>query len=138
MTFPTINILAIIVAAIINVVIGAIWFNAPFLFRDAWLAGIGKTAEQVAAGFSPLKPLLSLVGNLIAGLVLAWIIAWSGANGPLEGLLIGLLVGIAFAAMTSAIKDSFEGRALKLWLINAGHDVLTLALTGLVIGLWRG
>jgi len=137
MSFPTINLLAIIVAAIVHVIIGALWFNTPFLFRDAWLAGIGKTAEQVAAEFSPLKPFTALIGALLIGGLLALVIGWSGASGPLQGVLIGLLVAVCFAAVTSGVKDLFEGRSAKLWFIHAGHDMVALALMGFIIGLWR-
>ena len=132
-----INILAVIVAAILNVVVGALWYNAPFLFNRPWLAGIGKSAEQVAADFTLLKPLGALVGALMIAVLLALFIGWSRAASLVQGALIGLLIAVVFAAINNGIKDLFEGRPAKLWLINAGHDVVILTAMGALIGAWR-
>ncbi len=132
-----INYLAVIAAAIINVVIGTMWYNAPFMFRKTWLRSIGKTAEQVAEEFSPLKPPGALAGSLLTAFLLAVFIGRSGANTLLRGAFVGLLAAVGFAAITSGIKDLFEGRPGKLWLINAGHDVVTLVIMGAIIGVWH-
>ena len=88
MTLPeigTLNIFAIIVAALVEVVIGAIWFNAPFAFNQQWLAGIGKTAEQVAEDASPVSIVAAIVGSLITAIVLAIFISWMGiTTQPIE------------------------------------------------------
>jgi hypothetical protein len=69
--------------------------------------------------------------------VLAVFIGWTGAETLLRGAFVGLLAAVGFAAVTSGIKDLFEGRPGKLWLINAGHDVVTLMLMGAIIGVWH-
>lgn len=134
---PTVEInwLAVIAAAIFNVVVGALWYNA--LFNRPWLASIGKTAEQVAAGFTPLKPLGALVGGVITSLLLALLIGWSGTTSLVQGALIGLVAAVGFAVIPNSIKDLFEGRPGKLWLINTGHDLVTLVVMGALIGAWR-
>jgi hypothetical protein len=132
-----INYLAVIIAAIVNVVIGALWYNAPFLFNRPWLVSIGKTSKQVAAEASMLKPLLALVGSLVIALLLALLIGWTGATSLIQGTLIGLLVAVGFAVINNGIKDLFEGRPGKLWLINTGHDIVTLTVMGGIIGAWR-
>lgn len=135
MIFAELNILAILLAALIEVVIGAVWFNAPFAFNTPWLTDIGKTAEQVAADASPLSLVAAVVGALITAVALAALLALMAIETPLEGMLIGLLLALAFSANTAFIKDRFEGRPLRLSLINAGHDVVILTLMGFVIGL---
>jgi hypothetical protein len=131
-----VNYLAVIAAAIANVVIGTAWYNAPFAFNGIWLKSIGKTAEQVAGEFSVLKPLGALVGSLFTAFLLAVFASWTGADTLLEGAFVGLLVAVCFAATTSGIKDLFEGRPAQLWLINAGHDVVTLVIMGAIVGAW--
>jgi hypothetical protein len=132
-----VNYLAVIAAAIANVAIGTAWYNAPFALNRIWLKSIGKTAEQVAGEFSVLKPLGALVGSLVTAFVLAVFASWTGAETLLQGAFVGLLAAVGFAAITSGIKDLFEGRPGKLWLINAGHDVVTLTLMGAIIGVWH-
>lgn len=132
-----VNYLAVFAAAIANVAIGTAWYNAPFAFNGIWLKSIGKTTEQVAEEFSVLKPLGALAGSLFTAFLLAVFIGWMGAETLLRGAFVGLLAAVGFAATTSGIKDFFEGRPGKLWLINAGHDVVTLVIMGAIIGVWH-
>jgi len=134
---PEINPLAVLAAATANVVMGAMWYNAPFMFNRVWLANIGKTAAQVQADFSILKLLVAVIGALVIAVILAVFIAWAEADTLLKGALVGGLAAIGFSAATSGIKGAFEGRPLTLWLINAGHDIVTLVIMGALLGLWH-
>lgn len=134
MNLPELNIVAILIAAAIEVVIGAIWFNAPFAFNKQWLAGIGKTAEQVAEDASPLSIVAAIVGAIITAVVLAVVIGWLNIDTWSNGLLVGLLMAFGFSANMAFVKDRFEARSFSLSLINGGHDVVILALMGAVIG----
>lgn len=135
MNLPELNIVAILIAAALEVVIGAVWFNAPFAFNKQWLIGIGKTAAQVAEEASPLSIISAIVGSIITAVVLAIIIGWLNINTWSGGLLVGLLMAFGFSANMAFIKDRFETRLLTLSLINAGHDIVILGLMGAVIGL---
>lgn len=137
MSLPTLNIFAIIVAGLVEVFLGAIWFNAPFAFNKQWLAGIGKTAEQVAEDASPMSIISAIVGALITALILAIFIGWMGIDTWYGGLIVGLLTAIGFSANTAFVKDRFEARPVSLSLINASHDVVILGLMGLIIGIWQ-
>ena len=137
MSLPTLNIFAIIVAGLVEVVLGAIWFNAPFAFNKQWLAGIGKTAEQVAEDASPMSIVSAIVGALITAFVLAIFIGWMGIDTWQGGLIVGLLSAIGFSANTAFVKDRFEARPISLSLINASHDIVILGLMGLIIGIWQ-
>ena len=135
MNLPELNIVAIIIATILEVVIGAVWFNAPFAFNKQWLAGIGKTAEQVAEDASPIAIVSAIVGSLITAVILAILIGWLAIDTWSGGLLVGLLLAVGFSANMAFIKDRFEARPLGLSMINAGHDFVILGFMGAVIGL---
>lgn len=134
MNLPELNIVAIVIATIIEVFIGAIWFNAPFAFNKQWLAGIGKTAEQVAEDASPVSIIVAIVGALLTAIILSVIIGWLNIDSWSNGLLVGVLIAVGFSANTAFIKDRFEARPLSLSLINAGHDIVIFGLMGAVIG----
>lgn len=135
MNLPELNIVAILIATALEVVIGAVWFNAPFAFNKQWLAGIGKTAEQVAEDASPIVIVSAIVGSLITAVILAILIGWLAIDTWSSGLLVGLLMAVGFSANMAFVKDRFEARPLSLSAINAGHDFVILGLMGAVIGL---
>lgn len=129
-----INILALIIATIAAVAIAAVWFNAPFAFNSAWLKGIGKTKEQVAAGASPISIVAAILGGLVTALVLSAFMDWMNVKTLVNGALVGFLSALAFAPNLALIKDSFEGRPRSLSLINAGQDVVILVVMGAILG----
>lgn len=129
-----VNIVAVIIATIAAVTIGAIWFNAPFAFNAIWLKGIGKTKEQVAAEASPISIVVAIVGGLVTALILSVFMDWMGVKTLVNGALVGLLCAVAFAPNLAFIKDLFEGRPRSLSLINAGQDIVILVVMGAIIG----
>ncbi len=134
MNLPELNIIAIIVATLVEVIIGAVWFNAPFAFNKQWLQGIGKTVEQVAEDASPISIIVAIVGALITAIILSVIIGWLNIETWSNGLLVSILIAVGFSANTAVIKDRFEGRPIGLSLINAGHDIVIFGLMGAIIG----
>ncbi|MBL8166052.1 MAG: DUF1761 domain-containing protein [Anaerolineae bacterium] len=129
-----VNIVAVIIATIAAVAIGAIWFNAPFAFNAIWLKGIGKTKEQVAAEASPISIVAAIIGGLVTALILSVFMDWMGVKTLVNGALVGLLCAVAFAPNLAFIKDLFEGRPRSLSVINAGQDIVILVVVGAIIG----
>ena len=137
MELPEINILAILAAALVEVVVGAIWFNAPFAFNKQWLAGIGKTAEQVREEASHMALVVAVVGAIITAFVMALFIGWMGINTLVNGLIIGFLIAVGFSANSAFIKDQFERRPMSLTLINGLHDVVIFTIMGGILAAWQ-
>ena len=127
---------SIVVAAIAVWVLGAGWYTA---LAAPWMAGIGKTREQLMqqAGGSPA---VAYVVGFIAILVMCYLVAAllrrlsvaSFAGGARLGALAALL-----PAASLALYYAFEMRPVSLWLINAGYVVLGLAIAGAIIGGWK-
>ncbi|MGZ5276160.1 MAG: DUF1761 domain-containing protein, partial [Caldimonas sp.] len=61
--------------------------------------------------------------------------AFLGAKATLAfGTFASLATGLGWVAMSLAIIYLFEQRSFKLWLVNAGCQVVTYTLMGAVIG----
>ena len=124
---------SIVVAAIVVWVLGAAWYTA---LAETWMAGIGKTREQLMQSGSPA---MAYVVGFLAILVMCYLVgallARLGATGLAAGLGIGALAGLLPAACI-ALNYAFEARPLSLWLINAGYAILGLAIAGAIIGGW--
>lgn len=73
------------VAAIAHVIVSLLRFNAPLLFADEWLEAIGRTAEQVAADFTPLKIVFGLLVGLAVAFALDQRLHLSGSRGLVVG-----------------------------------------------------
>ena len=125
----SINYVAVVIGAISNMVIGFIWYGP--LFANAWMSAIGKTREQLGApgpGYA-----LTLVGALVESFVLALIVKGLKAPGLIDGAVIGLVVAVGFVLTTFAAGYIFEGRSLKLYLINVGYHFFALIIMGAIL-----
>ncbi len=132
--FAEVNFLAVLVAAISAFVLGGLWYS-PVLFFKAWLDGAGLTEEDAQQGHPGKIYGGAFVMTFIAATVLAVVI---GDHKSLAGgLHWGLFVGIGWVATSFATNYLFERRSLKLWLVNAGYNVVLFALMGAILGIWK-
>ncbi len=131
-----INYLAVIVSAVAYLVLGALWYS-PALFGTAWMKGIGKTKEQVAADSSPLNWVFALIAYFIASYGIARIMVWSGGSSIADGIMTALVVGVCFVLTAMWVNDSFEKRPKGLTLINILYHIVGLIIAGIIIGAWR-
>jgi len=133
---PLLNHFAVVVSALVFFAIGAGWYNA---FATPWVAGIGKTMEELTrqnAG-SPLPYLVGFIAILVMCYTLAWLIGRLGARSAGAGAGTGATVALGFIAAMLALYYGFEARSTTLWLINAGYALVGLVIAGAIIGGWR-
>jgi len=131
-----IHLVPILIGAIIDVFLSALWFNAPFLFANPWLKAIQKPKDQVASDFSPLKIVYALITALLLSFGLSVLLQWAGISGLLPAAVLGALAGLSVAISRSSVRAVFEGRPLSLLLINAGHDMVTCTSVSTILALW--
>ena len=131
--FADVNFLAVLVATVLAFVIGGLWYS-PMLFFKAWLDGAGLTEEQSQQGHPAKIYGGAFVMTFIAATLLAVVI---GDHKSLaSGLHWGLIVGLGWVSTSFATNYLFERRSFKLWLVNAGYNVVLFTVMGVVIGLW--
>ena len=136
--FGSLNYLAIIVGIIFNQVFGAAWYSA---WSKPWMAEVGLKQENMEAMKGTARQwypyVIAIVSALVFTLVLALLIQGMGAEHVVAGLMLGLLASIGFILTSYATTYSFEGRSLKLFLINSGYPLISYALIGILLAAWQ-
>jgi hypothetical protein len=127
------NWIAIIVAAIVPMVLGALWYS-PLAFADAWMRAVGRTPEEL--GDAALGYVLSAIAAFVSSYALARIMRWAEVDDLWNGALVAVLVWAGFVATVLAVTTYFGGRPRNLWLINAGYQLVALVLMGAIHGAW--
>jgi hypothetical protein len=128
-----INYIAVVVAAIVPMVLGALWYS-PALFARPWMRAVGRTEEELTG--AQLGYLISAVGALLMSYMLARIVRWAEVDNLWNGALVGLHVWLGFVATVLAVTTYFGGRPRQLWFINAGYQLVALVLVGAIHGAW--
>jgi hypothetical protein len=127
-----VNWLAVIVAAIVDFVVGFAWYSR-MLFGSRWATLAGIDLERMSGGASPIYA-VPAVRALISAYVLALFVLGMGASTLLAGALVGLLVSLGFVAASTVDDYVFGGRPRDLWLLNTGYHVVGFVLMGAIIG----
>jgi hypothetical protein len=137
MLIGSVNAFAVAVSAIASFLIGWVWFMIAF--KEPYIRGLNKTAEELAKGPTAVPSLLlQFAGNLVMALVLAWFIARLNAASALEGMKVGALAWLGFIAAVLGPYYAFQAFPFSFFLINAGYPLVTLVLMGAILGGWKG
>ena len=133
MNMHTLNLWAILVAAVSAFVLGGIWYGS--LFGAAWKRANGFTGEPPAANMGKVFG-ISFVLSLVMSFNLAMFlndpkttVAW--------GATAGFLAGFGWVMMGLGIVSLFERRPLSYVLINGGYLTVALTVMGAILGAWR-
>ena len=133
-----VNWLAVIVAAVINMAVGAFWYS-PMAFGKAWMKAIGKTEADIRAssGNMALTYGVTAIGALVQVFILAMLVRLTGAENFGHGLLLGLWVWLGFIAVFLLNEMTFGGRPVVYCAITGGFFLVTLLVSGGILAAWR-
>ena len=134
------NLLAVLVAGLIPMLIGSIWYGP--VFGKAWLKLIGKTEEEIRATMNPMK---MYVVTFIMALVMAYVLAHVlqafadayGVTGIPAGLQAAFWIWLGFVLTIGYQAVAFEDKKISLFALNMGYNLVTLLAMGTLLGAWR-
>lgn len=126
------NIWAILVVSVLNMVIGALWYSR-LLFGNAWMKGIGMKEDD--QGASPVVYLVVFVLGLVIAIFFSMFL--QGVNNAATGLAYGVLISLGFVIPTILTHYLMEKRASGFMLIVAGHELVVFMVYGAVLGGWQ-
>ncbi|HPM00523.1 MAG TPA: DUF1761 domain-containing protein, partial [Candidatus Cloacimonadota bacterium] len=138
MTYPFINIWAVLISAVAFWALGALWYS-PVLFGKRWQKEIGATDDELK------KANMALIfgGSFLLMLFMVWALNFVINSHKAEdvsltmGLTYGLFTGFFFSMMTMGINYLYQRRSVVLWLIDGIYVVLGLGIAGMILGAWR-
>ena len=132
-----VNWAAVIVAAVVHFILGAVWFT---LLSEQWLAGIGKTKEDLMAHQSSTAYtyIVAFLCNIVIARVLAQVIIATSPNPDWKhGLRVAFYAWGGFVATTFLTAYVFELRTVQIWMINAGYPLVGMLIMGAILGAWQ-
>lgn len=135
MLLGSVNWLAIIIASVVSMALGAGWY---MVLGKQWMAALGKTREQIMARGNQATPFI--VAALMQ-LVMAYFLALLtprvlGATTLLNGLQMGFWLWLGFVVTSMIINHRYQGAKWSLTAIDSGYLLGVLLLQGIVIGLF--
>jgi hypothetical protein len=121
--------------AISRIALGAAWYS-PFAFLNAWREAAGVDEAAMKAGMARAVA-VDVIGALVMAFVLVHAVVYAGAATIGQGAAVGFFNWLGFIAVILIGSVMHELRPMRLFVINAGYNLVALALMGAALAVWR-
>lgn len=135
---PEVNIWAVLLATASSMLVGTIWYSKR-VFGAYWMKAAGHTEETVRSGSAA-----PIIITVIVSFITAWVLAGTAAivqnfygGGFLaNALLTAIILWAGFTAARMVTHDAFDRRPWGLTVLNIAHELVTVLIMALIIGLF--
>lgn len=130
------NYLAIIVAAIINMALGFIWYGP--LFGKQWIKLMGYTKESMEKAKKGMEKTYAMMfaGALVMAYVLSMLIARMNVTDLAGGVTLAFWAWFGFIAPVLLAEVLFGGKKWELYYINVGYQLVAMLAMGTLLASW--
>ncbi|WP_297081466.1 DUF1761 domain-containing protein [uncultured Demequina sp.] len=135
LTFTDFPWLGALLAFVATFILGSLWYS-PRMFFKPWQRAVGFTDEDMKNANMGLSFGQMAVGNVIGLVILAMLLVGLGVDTWSGAAVTGAAVGFAMRGGAHLVHDGFALRSPVATWIDIAHDTVSLALAGLVIGLF--
>jgi hypothetical protein len=142
MTTEGLQPVGVLIASIISIVSGSLWFGPKTLY-PVWMRARGIASGRLAEDHNPAV----LFGGTFVGIfaqtfTLAVIITSLQQENPsftiADGAGVGCALGVGIAAFASLSHRLFGGESFKVWIIETANDAINLTIAGALIAYFNG
>lgn len=132
-----VNNLAVFVSGVAAMAVGFLWYGP--LFGKVWMKHMRFSKEDMdkakAKGMAK-SYVLMFIAALVTAFVLAQVFVEFNVSTVVGGLTGALWMWLGFMATKSIGVVLWEGKSWNLWVLNALHDFISLAVMGVILALW--
>ena len=133
------NWLAILCAGVGYFFLGFVWYS--LLFGKIWAAEQerhcgGKGTEPAKREFIGML-IANFVSNLVASAAIAYLLRRTGIVDLPHALKLGAGVAAGFSITTLTIVHVWEGKATKVWMIDASYHLIGCMLAAAILVSWH-
>lgn len=130
MYFTALSLLGIVIATILNIILGILWYSPKFL-GTTWAREHNFDLTELRA--TPWHYVAAILVSLITVVVFSGIVHNFGISTVSEGLKWGFYFWLGFIATSHFSGVIWAKKSLKSYLIDAGFYLVSLLMIGAVL-----
>ena len=134
-----VNYLAVFLAGVSSMVVGSIWY-AKGVMGKTWQKLVKLDDDKMKNGAAKAL-IITFVLSLVTAYVLAHVAFLSnkffGHSFMQDAVMTAFWLWLGLTAARMVTHDLFEQRPTKLTVMNVAHELVTLLVMGVVIGLFQ-
>lgn len=135
---PEINYIAVLLATLSSMVVGSIWYT-PKVFGNYWMKLSGVTPSG-----NGKDAILPIAVTLVVSFITAWVLAGAafianvfyGGSFLVSTLITAVILWAGFTAARFITHDAFDKRPASLTVLNLAHELVTVLVMAVIIGVW--
>ena len=136
MEFSNINIWAVLIAWLVNVVVGALWYS-PFGFAKHWSKYSGVDILKI-----PTNEANKIIGFValsaaIQALTLAVVLESLDVTKAIDGLVAGLVLWFGLVAATTVGVTLYSRRSWKFLWLNSAYFLVVMSINSVILSVWQ-
>lgn len=135
--YVKINYPAVLVAAILHWILGAVWYG---IFSNKFVELMAWTPEQLQKLESQSHTkeyILAFLSSLVLTYILAHFVQYTKATNLAGGLQTAFWLWLGFIVTTQLPTVIFEGRKPGLYLLNIGYQFVACMVAGSLLAVWK-
>lgn len=121
----------VVIAAVVNMIIGWIWYS-KWLFGPAW-AKLSKHSEKEMKG-SGVTVFYGFLISLVTAYFLAFFGGYLGVTSVTDGMYVGFLFWLGFVATTQISSVVWCKKPFNLFVLNTAYKLLSFLVMSGIIG----
>jgi hypothetical protein len=128
-----IDLLTVVIAAVLNMVIGWLWYS-KWLFQKQWMHYCSAKEKDCCKQDNKLTLLYGFIVSLVIAYFLAFFEGYLGVTTVTDGMFVGFCMWLGFVATTQIGCVIWSNKPLKLFLLNTSCKLVSYLVMSGVIG----
>jgi hypothetical protein len=131
MDFTVTNWLAVIVAGLVPMAIGAAWYARP-VFGDRWIAALGKSPDEV--GQPGMSMIVAALAFILMSLVMSVLLP--DPRSLTTGIVFAVVAWSGFVFAAVVVNAAFERPNRTVVMLFLGYMLVSMVVMGAILGAW--
>jgi hypothetical protein len=125
-----VNPLVPVAVAVMVMAVGMVWYSVQ-VFGKKWMSDVGLNTEDMKKA-PAIGYVVSIVASLVLGAFLDYFATRLNLHTWQGGAILGAKMWLAFVVTSMAMNYVFAQRPRRLFLIDAGYQLVVFVLAGVI------